>query len=110
MSKFEEKFKALIKEDKSEIEAKRSWSVVESAFVSNLAILKSDLMGLELEKEVIENNLDLAKINSGKVITDRSTYLQNLINCKNNLSDIENKITELKATIKFLEETHEGLK
>ena len=110
MSKFEEKFKALVSEDKSEMEAKRSWSVVESAFVSKLAILKSDLIGLEIEEEDVKDTLEKAKVNAGKVITDRTVYLQNLIGCKNQLSDIENKITELKETIKFLEETHEELK
>ena len=110
MSKFEEKFKALVSEDKSEMEAKRSWSVVESAFVSKLAILKSDLIGLEIEEQDVKDTLEKAKVNSGKVITDRTVYLQNLIGCKNQLSDIENKITELKETIKFLEETHEELK
>lgn len=110
MSKFEEKFKTLVTADKSEVEAKRSWSVVDSAFISQLAILNSDLIGLKIEKQNAEDYLEKAKLNSGKLVSDRTIYLQHLIDYKNKLSNIENQITELEETIKFLKETHEELK
>ena len=110
MSKFEEKFKTLITADKSEIEAKRSWNVVDSAFISQLAILNSDLISLKIEKQSAEDYLESAKLNSGKLVSDRTIYLQHLIDYKNKLSNIENQITELEETIKFLTEIHEELK
>lgn len=110
MSKFEEKFKSVINADKSEIDAKKSWNIVNSAFVAKLALLNSELTELQFVKADAEEELESAKINSGKNILNRDGYLNNLVNCKNKLTDIENQITELEETIKFLKETHEELK
>ena len=57
-----------------------------------------------------KKKLESAKINSGENILNRDSYLINLVNCKNKLNDIENQITELEETIKFLTEIHEELK
>lgn len=110
MSKFEEKFKSVVNADKSEIGAKKSWNIVNSAFVAKLALLNSELTELQFVKAEAEEKLESAKINSGENILNRDSYLINLVNCKNKLNDIENQITELEETIKFLTETYEELK
>lgn len=110
MSKFEEKFKSVVNADKSEIGAKKSWNIVNSAFVAKLALLNSELTELQFVKAEAEEKLESAKINSGENILNRDSYLINLVNCKNKLTDIENQITELEETIKFLTETYEELK
>ena len=110
MSKFEEKFKNALSADKSEVEAKKSWNIVSSSFISKLALLDSELTSLKFAKEEATSALEEAKINSGIVITNRDAYLNSLLLYKNKLIDIENQITELEETIKFLTEIHEELK
>ena len=87
MSKFEEKFKSIVTADKSEVDAKKSWNIVNSAFVAKLALLNSELTELQFAKADVEEKLESAKINSGEKILNRDNYLINLVNYKNNLTN-----------------------
>lgn len=110
MSKFEEKFKNLLTEDESEKQAQKSWNVVNSAFLSKIAILESELVEAKFKEEDAESKLEQAKINFGKVVNDRELYINYLIYYKNSLIDIQNEVKELEETILFLKNTYEELK
>ena len=51
------KFKSVVNADKSEIGAKKSWNIVNSAFVAKLALLNSELTELQFVKADAEEKI-----------------------------------------------------
>lgn len=110
MSKFIEKFKSLLTEENNDVTAKRCWSKIDSAFASKLAILEADRLDLEYKVLEYKESLERAKLNFGNTEVNRETYLNTIINAKNNLIQAEDDLKELEETIKFLNITHEELR
>lgn len=109
MSKFEEKIKDLTNSDQSTISSKRSWNRVDAAFQVKIAKIKAELVEAKLNFEETKTKLELAKINNGKPVSNGEFYIMELIRIKNDLIDLENKITELDSTLTFLGETRDEL-
>ena len=109
MSKFEEKIKDLTNSDQATINIKKSWNIIDAAFQIKIAKVKAELVEAKLNFEETKTKLELAKINNGKPVSNGELYIMELIRIKNDLIDLENKITELDSTLKFLGETHDEL-
>jgi hypothetical protein len=103
-------FVAAIKGDDAEAQAAKVWRQAESGLTMQIAALKGDLIRKEDAVTDAQENLDSARINSGKQITDRDGYVSNLISAKENLVRAEKQLEAHQKTIAFLEEEYANLK
>lgn len=103
-------FVAAIKGDDAEVLAAKVWRQAESGLTMQIAGLKGDLIRKEDAVTDAEEALDSARINSGKMITDRDQYVSNLISAKEALVRAEKELKNHQETIKFLEEEYANLK
>jgi hypothetical protein len=103
-------FVAAIKGDDAEAQAAKVWRQAESGLTMQIAALKGDLIRKEDAVTDAQENLDSARINGGKSITNRDSYVQNLISAKENLVVAEKELVAHQKTIVFLEEEYANLK
>lgn len=98
---------ALIKGDDAEVKALKIQKQADSACKIELAILEGKTIDLEGKIETAKENLDLARVNYGELIEDRTQYVRNLFIAKNNLIKAENDLVQHLDNLAFLTEQHE---
>ena len=107
---FIKQFTAAITGDDAKALAAKTWRQVESGLTMQIAALKGDLIRKEDAVTDAQEALDTARINGGKSISDRDTYVSNLIAAKEALILAEKQLDAHKKTIAFLEEEYANLK
>jgi DNA repair exonuclease SbcCD ATPase subunit len=99
---FINQFVALIKGDDAEVLAQKVQRKAESALETRLASLKGTVVDMEDKVTDAEENLQNARVNYGKEITDRDYYIDNLINANLRLEEAKTNLENLKYTIEYL--------
>ena len=107
---FVKQFIALVKGDEAEVRALKIWRQAESAFKVQIAALGGDLIRKEDTVTQAEEKLAKALVNNGCEITDRDTYIANLISAQEFLRQSQKNLTAHKDTIEFLEKQYAKLK
>lgn len=110
VNSFVSQFVAKIKGDDVQVQAEKVWRQAESALNQSISSLKGDLIDKEDAVAVAQEGLNNARINNGNPITNRQSYVTNLIEKKENLKKAEKALEAHKATITFLEEEYTALK
>ena len=107
---FVKQFIALIKGNEAEAKAAKVWRQAESAFKVQIAALGGDLIRKEDAVTQAEEKLAKALVNNGNEITDRDTYITDLISAQEALRQSQKQLTAHKDTIEFLEKQYAKLK
>ena len=110
LNSFAKQFIALVKGDETEAKAAKVWRQAESAFKVQIAALGGDLIRKEDAVTQAEEKLAKALVNDGNEITDRDTYIANLISAQEALRQSQKNLTAHKDTIEFLEKQYAKLK
>lgn len=95
---------ALLKGDDNEATAQKILRQADSAFKTQIASLTGDTISFEDAVEEAKEALRIARINNGRLIGDRSSYISNLIIAKNNLFDAEEALEDHVLKLEFLKE------
>ena len=95
---------AILKGDDAEATAQKILRQADSAFKTQIASLTGDTIALEDKLEDAVEALRLARLNNGKLITDRSSYISNLLRAKNNVTDAEEALEAHVTKLDFLKE------
>ncbi len=101
---FLKQFVAAFNGDTTEVEAQKAYRQAKAALESQLNSLKGDLVDKEEALEQSKEELNLAYVNNGKKISDRTFYVQRLFEAKNNMTMKEEALDQHKEKIKFVEE------
>jgi len=101
---------AIIKGDNAEAIAAKIWRQADSAFKVQIASLGGDIVVKEDAVTNAEENLAKKLVNNGKEITNRDTYIADIISAKESLKQAEKQLAAHKETIAFLEEQYALLK
>ena len=100
---------AILQGDNAEATAQKVLRQADSAFKTQIASLTGDTIALEDKVEDAKENLRLAKLNHGRVISDRNDYISNLLRAKNALTSAEEALEQHTEKIAFLEEMYKSL-
>lgn len=100
---------AILQGDNAEATGLKILRGADSALRTQIASLNGDTISLEDNVETAKEELALARINRGLVISDRNTYVSNLLLAKNRLTSCEEDLDAHKEKIAFLEEIFASL-
>ena len=100
---------ALLKGDDAEATAQKILRQADSAFKTQIASLTGDTIALEDRVEDAKESVRLARLNNGQTITDRNTYVANLLSAQNRLIDAQDALEFHLAKLTFLKEQAELL-
>ena len=95
---------ALLKGDDAEATGQKVLRQADSAFKTQIASLTGDTIAFEDNVEEAKEALRLSRLNNGKLITDRSSYISNLLRAKNNVIDAEEALEAHVTKLDFLKE------
>jgi hypothetical protein len=95
---------AILKGDDAEATAQKILRQADSAFKTQIASLTGDTIALEDRLEDAVEALRLARLNNGRVISDRNSYVRNLLDAKNNVTYAEEALEAHNAKLVFLKE------
>ena len=95
---------ALLKGDDAEATAQKVLRQADSAFKTQIASLTGDTISLEDKVEEAKENLRLARLNNGCLISDRNSYIRTLLNAKNSLITTEQELEAHISKLEFLNE------
>ena len=109
MKSFVKEVVAIIKGDDAEAVGQKILRQADSALKTQIASLTGDTISLEDSVEDAKENLRLARVNNGVLITDRNQYIENLLSAKNKLTDAEEKLEAHLSKIEFLQGEYESL-
>lgn len=109
MKSFVKEVVAIISGDNAEATGQKILRQADSALKTQIASLNGDTISLEDKVEDAKETLRLARVNNGKLITDRNEYVRNLINAKNALTDAEETLAIHLEKITFLQEQYDSL-
>lgn len=109
MNSFVKQFVAAVKGDDVEVQAQKAWRSAESALKVQIASREGDTTSLEDAVDLAKDNLNVARINNGKKITDREEYISNLIDAKNELTEAEEELAIHMEELNFLKEEYANL-
>lgn len=109
MKSFVREVVAIISGDNAEATGQKILRQADSALKTQIASLNGDTISLEDRVEDAKETLRLAKVNYGKLITDRNEYVRNLIFAKNALTDAEEALEIHLEKITFLQEQYDSL-
>ena len=112
MESYIEEAIALIKGDDAKALATKNWRKSVSAFKVQLAAMEGNLISKEDKVETSKEVLKKALYNNGVLIPDDKgdVFIQQIINCQNNVEQFEKELAAHKKTIAFLEEQYAKLK
>ena len=110
VNSFVKQFIAAVKGDDVEVQAEKVWRQANSALKSSISSMEGDLIEKEDKVTEAEEKLAKARINKGYTISDRSSYISNLISAKEGLKKAQKELDAHIATIEFLKEEWENLK
>lgn len=100
---------AILSGDNAEATGQKILRQADSAFKTQIASLTGDTISFEDAVEEAKEVLRLARLNNGRLISDRSSYISNLITAKNNLIDAEEALEDHILKLDFLKEQAELL-
>ena len=109
MKSFVKEVVAIISGDNAEATGQKILRQADSALKTQVASLNGDTISLEDKVEDAKEALRLARVNNGKLITDRNEYVRNLLNAKNALTDAEEALEIHLEKIAFLQEQYDSL-
>lgn len=109
MKSFVKQFVSLVQGDTAEASAQKALRSADAGLSTHIAVLKGDLIAKEDAVATATEKLSGAKVNFGKEITDRDSYVRNLLSAKNSLTEAEESLEAHKAKLLFLEETKASL-
>lgn len=111
MKSFVKQFTAVLTGDNAEAQAQKALRQADSALKTQVASLKGDTISFEDKVEQAKENLGLARVNNGNLISSRDSYVQGILKAKNALTEAEEalkahleKIAFLEAELKALDE------
>ena len=104
LNSFCREFVAILTGDDAVATAEKAWRQAKSALDVQIAALKGDIVNKEDAVESAAEELKLARVNNGKLITDRGDFINNLLKAKNNLTLAEKAVADHQAKIEFLEQ------
>lgn len=94
---------ALIKGDDAEVKAIKIQKKAIATLKAQIAVKKAHTLNLEEKVEGAQEVLSMARINSGKVITDGEEYISNLLRANKGLKFAEEAMQNHLGIISFLE-------
>lgn len=97
-------FLALVKGDTDEAKAEKVFRQAQSALNTQTAILTGDSVRKEDAVAEAQEKLENARVNNGNIISNRETYVQNLLDAKNALTEAEEALDKHEAKLEFLKE------
>ena len=109
LTSFVKQFVAFVEGDNAEVQAQKAWRSANSALDVQISNMTGDLIQLEDAVEEAAEYLVKARVNGGKQITDRTQYINNLINAKKALTTAEENLADHKLTLDFLKEEKDTL-
>ena len=95
---------AILSGDNAEATGQKILRQADSAFKTQIASLTGDTIALEDKLEDARENLRLSRLNNVLLITDRSSYISNLLRAKNNVIDAEEALEAHVTKLDFLKE------
>ena len=95
---------AILAGDNNEATAQKILRQADSAFKTQIASLTGDTIALEDRLEDAKENLRLSRLNNGLQITDRNSYIRNLLDAKNSVTSSEEALELHNAKLDFLKE------
>lgn len=109
MKSFVKEVVAIISGDNAEATGQKILRQADSALKTQIASLNGDTISLEDKVEDAQEVLRLARVNNGKLITDRNQYVRNLLDAKNALVDTQDALEAHLEKIAFLQEQFDSL-
>lgn len=109
LNSFVKQFIAAVQGDDAEVQAQKAFRSADSALKVQIASLNGDVIKLEDDVQSAKETLASARINGGKVISDRNYYVEQLVNAKNRLTQAEKALKDHVAKVDFLTEEHAAL-
>lgn len=106
LKSFVDQFAAFVKGDDSAVLAETVYRQKTAALNTKFHNSKGDLVDREQAVKDAKNELERARLNYGKKISDkggRETYINNLVAAKNNVTKAEIELEDHKDMIAFLE-------
>lgn len=103
MKSFIKQFVAVVTGDNAEAQAQKVLRQADSALKTQIAALQGDVITLEDAVENAKEQQVLAKVNHGRTITDRNSYVRGLLDAKNEVTKAEKALELHKEKIAFLE-------
>jgi DNA repair ATPase RecN len=97
-------FLAILKGDSDTVQAEKVFRQAQSALNTHISNCNGDTIDFEDKVTAAEEALQFAKVNNGVSIANRTTYVENLLNAKNNLTTAQDALKKHKAKITFLKE------
>lgn len=111
MKSFVKQFVAIVTGDDAEAQAQKALRQANSALKTQIASLEGDTISLEDRVDTAKENQALSRVNRGQQIVDRTVYIRNLLNAKNEVTAAEDslklhldKISFLKAELASLDD------
>lgn len=104
LQSFKDQFVAFVKGDDEGVLAEKVYRQKQAGLNAHISSYKGDVVDLEVKVEEAEENLIKARLNNGKLITDRSAYIKQLVAAKEALTDAKEDLEDKKDIIEFLKE------
>lgn len=104
-SSFVEQFVAFVKGDDAAVEAAKAERQAISALKAKIANLEGELVDAEQAVDDAKEAIKHARINGGRLISDRASYVETLVKAKNYLSGpagAQERIELKEETLEFL--------
>ena len=109
MKSFVKEVVSILKGDDAEATGQKILRQADSALKTQIASLTGDTIALEDAVEDAKENLRLARVNNGVLITDRNQYIRNLLSAKNGLTNAEEALEAHAEKIAFLQGEYDTL-
>jgi hypothetical protein len=109
MKSFVKEVVAILQGDNAEATGQKILRQADSGLKTQIASLNGDTIALEDSIEDALEGLKLARVNNGKLITDRNQYVRNLLEAKNKLTDAQDALEAHLEKIAFLQGEYDSL-
>lgn len=106
---FVKQFVAKLSGDDNEALAQKALRQADSALKTQISNLTGDIINYEDALEAAKEAQASARVNDGKIISDRETYVENLLEAKNDVTEAEEALETHRAKIAFLQGELEAL-
>jgi hypothetical protein len=103
LKSFVDQFVAAVEGDNAKVLAEKTFRQRKSALTSHISSYQGDTIDHEDAVTVAKEALESARINYGVAITDRGSYITQLLRAKDNVTDAEERLEDHINVIKFLQ-------
>jgi chromosome segregation ATPase len=107
---FVKQFAAFVTGDDTTARALKEFRKAESGLKTQIAILEGETIAKEEAVQAAEDAIAFSRVNGGNNITSPTSYVQNLLDAKNNLTSAQEKLKTHQAKLDFLKGELETLK